>query len=212
MSNSYAMADYEAPVYAVFNKNNTWNTAAGHVSSCLYTYNDLQHKVYEALPEAEREASLFPHATVAYMTEKFVTLVNDIQLHYQFYVNRMTYIYMTEAQLRGLKNAGSSMRVQAVARQAQEQFHPLTYDIIESHHKAGDTATIDAWVEEVKQTATKMLIDIAEVFFKTVSELPTPPEGAYAGEDTQIFQEQSIENNYNDNEYVEPESVPSDVF
>lgn len=212
MSNSYAMADYEAPVYVPFNRNHTWNTAAGHVSSCLYTYNDLQHKVYEVLPEAEREVSLFPHATVAYMTEKFVTLVNDIQLHYQFYVNRMTYIYMTEPQLRGLKNAGSSMRVQAVARQAQEQFHPLTYDIITSHHKAGDTATIDAWVEEIKQTATKMLIDIAEVFFKTVSELPTPPEGAYAGEDTQIFQEQSIENNYNDNEYVEPESVPSDVF
>lgn len=212
MNSNYAMADYEAPVYAVFNRNGTWNTAAGHVSSCLYTYNDLQRKVYEALPEIKRDTKLFPHETVAYMTERFVTLVNDLQLHYQFYVNRINYIYMTEPQLRGLKNAASSMRVQAVVRQAQELFHPLTCKMVEDHALTGDTFEIEEWLEGIKQTASRMLIANADVFFKTASELPTPPDGAYAGEDTQTFQEQAPENNYNDNEYVEPESAPSDVF
>lgn len=192
------MKEYEAPVYSPFNRDDTWNAAAGHASTALYTGSDLERKVFELLPDELRSVDNFPDATVYHMTNEFIRIIAELQLGYMFYINQRVTLPLDEAQLRNLKNSASSMRIQHVVRQTQELFHPLTYDIIKPHIEDGDSQAIDSWVQDIKSRANTALRRIAQNFIYTIAGVPQPPEGYYTGENAQHYEEFSQDiNDYN---------------
>lgn len=169
-----SFAEYEAPAYSPFNKDGTWCAAAGHISSTLYTHLDLQKKIYDILPDEMKESGTFPRVAHQYIVYRFLEMLVYIQNQYREILNPMS-PKLTEDQRRGLKNATSSMRVQAVCRQQQELFHPLTYDIIEPYITDEDTTAIDAWIQRIGDDSVATFNEIVNNFNNTVGIAPYIP-------------------------------------
>lgn len=179
---------YEAPVYQPYNGDGSHNAAAGHASTALYTGNDIERKVFEVLPDELKEADTFPDETVYCITNAFIQIIEELQLAYQFYLNETHALPITTEQQRGFKTSASNMRVQAVVRQTQELFYPLTYDIIEPHIVEHDMEAITDWVQKIKSRANVALGRIAQNFSHTFAGVPSPPEGYYVGEDAEHYE------------------------
>jgi hypothetical protein len=179
---------YEAPVYQPYNSDGTHNASAGHASTALYTGNDIERKVFDVLPDELKEVDTFPDETVYYITNAFIQIIAELQLAYQFYLNETHALRLTTAQQRGFKTSASNMRVQAVVRQTQELFYPLTYDIIEPHIVEHNMEAITDWVQKIKSRANVALGRIAQNFCHTFDGVPSPPEGYYVGEDAEHYE------------------------
>jgi hypothetical protein len=171
---NFSFDEYEAPVYCFLNKDGSLNASAGHVSSTLYTHLDLQKKIYDILPEEMKESGAFPRVAHQYTVYRFLEMLIHVQNLYTRILNP-AYPELTEGKRRGLKNAGSSLRTQAVCRQQQELFHPLTYEIIEPYITDEDGTAIDAWVQRICNDSIMALNEIVNNFNNTIGMLPSAP-------------------------------------
>lgn len=169
-----SFADYEAPVYLVFNKDGSWCAAAGHISSTLYTHLDIQKKIYNVLPDEMKESGNFPRVAHQYIVYRFLEMLIYIQNQYREILNPLM-SDLTEAQRRNLKNSASAMRVQAVCRQQQELFHPLTYEIIEPYITNEDSTAIDAWIQRIGDDSAATFNEIVNNFNNTIGIAPYTP-------------------------------------
>jgi hypothetical protein len=182
-------ADYEAPVYVPYNRDKTLNPAFGHASNCLYTDLDLERKIHEALPEKYQSAKAYPDAVHRHIEELIINMTADLQAAYHLYLNKARVVFMTEGQLRGFKNAPSNMRVQAIIRQTQELFFPVTWETLKKFVEEQDSEDIDQWAENLRERADKTLRRIASTYHLTVGTIPTAPEGGYIGPEVDLAQE-----------------------